>query len=213
MAMNRVLTTVTERAPWTIGSRAVFLDKDGTLIENVPYNVDPALVALTPGAGQALEWFAERGFRLIVVSNQSGVADGWFAEHALRGVERRIAELLTPHGVAIEAFYYCVHSALAGCSCRKPRPGLLRRASAELGIELSASWLIGDILDDVEAGNRAECLTALVVNGNETKWRYGELRVPDVAAPSLEQVACKIVAAEDATEYEGEAARELAGRC
>lgn len=176
-------------------ARAAFLDKDGTLIENVPYNVDPELVVLAPGAGSALRLLAQRGFRLVVVSNQSGVADGRFPERALRGVERRIAELLAPWDVAIDAFYYCVHSAAAGCACRKPRPGLLRRAAAELGLALAESWLVGDILDDVEAGHRAGCRAALVLNGNETEWRSGALRIPDAAACSLAQVIGDIAAA------------------
>jgi D-glycero-D-manno-heptose 1,7-bisphosphate phosphatase len=210
--MRHAQPAMVERAGVTRRDRAIFLDKDGTLIENVPYNVDPALVALAPGAGPALRGLAERGFRLVVVSNQSGVAEGWFAERALRAVEQRIAELLAPSDVAIEAFYYCVHSATAGCSCRKPRPGLVRRASAELRITTSASWLVGDILDDVEAAHRAGCRAALVMNGNETEWRYGMLRVPEIAAMSLEQVASEIVAAEDASSLEAEAPDGLAGR-
>jgi histidinol-phosphate phosphatase family protein len=208
--MRHTQPTTAERTGIARRDRAVFLDKDGTLIENVPYNVDPALVSLTPGAGPALKRLAERGLRLIVVSNQSGVAEGWFAERALRAVEQRIAELLAPSEVVIEAFYYCVHSAAAGCSCRKPRPGLVRRAAAELGITLSASWLVGDILDDVEAAHRAGCRAALIMNGNETEWRYGLLRVPEVAALTLEQAASEIAAAEDAST--AEAPDDLAGR-
>lgn len=210
--MNRARPISIERARHARNECAVFLDKDGTLIEDVPYNVDPALVALAPGAGFALECLAARGFRMIVVSNQSGVAEGRFAEHALRAVERRIAELLEPSGVAIEAFYYCVHARAAGCECRKPRPGLLQRAAAELDVPLSASWLIGDILDDVEAGRRAGCRAALILNGNETEWRYEALRVPDVAAVSLEEAALEIVAAEAASHEANGAAHALAGR-
>jgi histidinol-phosphate phosphatase family protein len=202
-----------ERGAGIAGSRAVFLDKDGTLVENVPYNVDPALVELAPAAGRALQALAEVGFRLVVVSNQPGVADGRFPEHALRSIERRIGELLAPCGVAIEAFYYCVHSPAAGCSCRKPRPGLVRRAAADLGIDLAASWLVGDILDDVEAGRRAGCRCALVSNGNETEWRYGELRIPDVAAPSLELAAHAIIAAEAVPVRHTEAAHALGRSC
>jgi histidinol-phosphate phosphatase family protein len=209
--MRYAQPTTAERARAARRERAVFLDKDGTLIETVPYSPDPALVALTPGAGPALRCLGERGFRLIVVSNQSGGVDGWFAQRALRAVELRIAELLAPSGVAIEAFYYCVHSAEAGCSCRTPRPGLLRRASAELGIALPASWLVGDILDDVEAARRAGCRAALIMNGNETAWRYGMLRVPDVAALSLEEAASRIIAAEDTSHLAAEA-DELEGR-
>jgi histidinol-phosphate phosphatase family protein len=89
--------------------QAVFLDKDGTLIEDVPYNVDPAQICLEPTAIEAPRLLRDAGFRLIVVSNQPGVAHGLFAESALAGVERRLRELLTAGGVARDGFYHCPH--------------------------------------------------------------------------------------------------------
>src|SRR5947209_6409951 len=89
--------------------RAAFLDKDGTLVENVPYNVDPARVRLAPGAAEALPRLHAAGFRLIVVSNQSGVARGLFAEEALAGVRERLRELLADLGVPLGGFHYCPH--------------------------------------------------------------------------------------------------------
>lgn len=183
-------------APGTPRARAVFLDKDGTLIENVPYNVDPAFVVLTTGAATALRCLADRGFRLLVVSNQPGVADGRFPPSALGAVEQRIRSLLAPAGVSIDAFYYCIHSPEQRCACRKPAPGLLRRAATEHRIDLARSWLIGDILDDVEAGRRAGCRAALLVNGNETLWQRGRYRRPDVAGRSLADVVRGIIAKE-----------------
>src|SRR5687768_5555038 len=119
--------------------RAVFLDKDGTLIEKVPYNVDPKRVVLARGAGAALRDLKARGFRLIVVSNQAGVAMGRFGEHELAVVERRIQDSLAPSDAVIDAFYYCTHLPDAPsaryavrCLCRKPQPGLLRRAARDL---------------------------------------------------------------------------------
>jgi histidinol-phosphate phosphatase family protein len=177
-----------------LSERAVFLDKDGTLIDDVPYNVDPERIALASGAGPALRELAARAFRLVVVSNQPGVALGRFGEHDLAAVERRIQELLAPSGVAIDAFYYCPHLPNAAsaryavrCLCRKPQPGLLQRAASELELDLAASWLIGDILDDVEAGNRAGCRSILVCNGNETEWRIGAYRAPFRHARSLRE--------------------------
>jgi histidinol-phosphate phosphatase family protein len=182
--------------------RAVFLDKDGTLIENVPYNVDPRRVVLARGAGQALRGLKARGFRLVVVSNQSGVALGRFAEHDLAVVEGRIQELLAPSGAEIDAFYYCPHLPNAvnaryamRCLCRKPQPGLLRRAAGDLGIDLAASWLIGDILDDIEAGNRAGCRSILICNGNETEWCDGPFRRHFRHARTLREAARLIGAA------------------
>jgi histidinol-phosphate phosphatase family protein len=182
--------------------RAVFLDKDGTLVHNVPYNVDPARVTLTAGAGGALRALKADGFLLIVVSNQSGVALGRFSLEALAPVEARIQELLASSGVAIDAFYYCPHLPQSAnvryavqCLCRKPQPGLLRSAAREWDIDLAHSWLVGDILDDVEAGNRAGCRTVLVDSGNETEWRLGPHRQPHELTRSLHDAARSILTA------------------
>lgn len=179
---------------------AVFLDKDGTLIDDVPFNVDPARVTLALGAGAALRALKAHGFLLIVVSNQAGVAMGRFPLKALAGVERRILELLAPSGASIDAFYYCPHLPQAAnvryavqCLCRKPQPGLLRRAARDWQIDLTRSWLIGDILNDVEAGNRAGCRTVLVDSGNETEWLLGPYRQPHHLALTLQQAARAIL--------------------
>ena len=133
------------------GAGAVFIDKDGTLVEDVPYNVDPHKVRLTEGAGLALQRMRKAGFRLIVLSNQSGIARGWFEESDLLPVNREIQALLAPHGAEIDAFYYCPHGPGDYCACRKPLPGMILRAAMELGIDPARSWMIGDILHDIEA--------------------------------------------------------------
>jgi histidinol-phosphate phosphatase family protein len=172
--------------------RAVFLDKDGTLVEDVPYNVDPDRIRLTPRAGAGLSMLHRAGFRLVVVTNQSGVARGMFAEEALGQVERRLRLLLAREGVPLAGFYHCPHLAV-GCSCRKPQPGLLRRAAGELRIDLAASWMIGDILDDVEAGRSAGCGTVLLDNGGETEWQLSPGRMPDMLAEDLHHAASMIL--------------------
>ncbi|RJG06716.1 HAD family hydrolase [Noviherbaspirillum cavernae] len=179
--------------------RAIFLDKDGTLIENVPHNVNPELIALTWLAGPALQLFQQMGYALFVVSNQPGIAHGCFTEASLETVRHRLAELLAQYGVSLNGFYYCPHSAdgmvapyATQCACRKPEPGMLRRAAQEHGIDLARSWMIGDILDDVEAGMRAGCRTALIDNGNETHWHLSALRTPHVIAPDLHAAAQRI---------------------
>lgn len=174
--------------------RAVFLDKDGTLVHDVPYNVDPARIRLAPGAGAALRRLRQSGFRLFVVSNQSGVARGLFRESALAGVRERIAQLLARAAVALDGFYYCPHGpsppgAPPACDCRKPAPGMLLRAAREHQLALERCWMVGDILDDVEAGRRAGCRTVLIDNGNETEWRFAPLRRPHWRAPGLAQAA------------------------
>ena len=168
--------------------KAVFIDKDGTLIENVPYNVDPERIALARGAQACVSKIASLGYRVIVVSNQPGAAMGLFAEKALQEVKERLRELLP----ALDAFYYCPHLPTAGCECRKPAPGMLERAAREHGVALAHSWMVGDILDDVEAGRRAGCRTILLDNGNETEWRPGEDRSPHYVARDLPQAAAII---------------------
>lgn len=182
--------------------RAVFIDKDGTLVEDVPYNVDPDRIRLAPGAGEALGALVAAGFELVVVSNQPGVALGKFIEGALRLVETRIRGLLAPYGVPIAAFQWCPHHPEGrvrgydvACTCRKPRPGLLQTAAAKRGLDLTQSWMVGDILDDIEAGRRAGCRTILLDVGHETEWEPGAMREPHHKARDLREAAALIVSA------------------
>jgi D-glycero-D-manno-heptose 1,7-bisphosphate phosphatase len=167
-----------------MSGRAVFLDKDGTLVDDVPYNVDPARIVLAPGAGDCVAALHANGFRLFVVSNQPGAALGHFPENALAAVEWRLQQLLAP-SAPLAGFYWCPHHPAAGCECRKPACGLLQRAAREHSLSLGESWMVGDILDDVEAGRRAGCRTLLIDNGNETLWQLNEMRTPDRRAPDL----------------------------
>jgi histidinol-phosphate phosphatase family domain/HAD-superfamily hydrolase, subfamily IIIA len=181
----------------------VFIDKDGTLVENVPYNVDPALIRLSRGAERAIARLAKAGFRLVVVSNQPGVALGRFPESALLRVKERLGELLAPLGAELAGFYYCPHHPEGSvaeyaihCDCRKPAPGLIERAARELNASAKDAWLVGDILDDVEAGSRAGCTTVLLDNGNETEWILAPERRPDYIVRDLDEAADFIVSAE-----------------
>ena len=183
--------------------RAVFLDKDGTLVEDVPYNVDPAAICLTSGAIDGLSQLHEAGFRLVVITNQSGVARGYFSVAALDGVESRLRELLDAAKIPLTGFFFCPHhpdgtvpAFAQACDCRKPEPGLILRAAARLGIDLGRSWFVGDILNDVEAGRRAGCRTILLDNGHETEWVAGPDRTPDHTAADLAEAAGLILAAD-----------------
>ena len=179
--------------------KAIFLDKDGTLIDNVPYNVEPRRIRLSSGAGPALRLLARLDYRFFVVSNQAGIALGRFREDAMDAVSDRLADLLFRENLSLDGFYYCPHDPegsvapyAVACHCRKPLPGLLLKAAADHGIDLRASWMIGDILHDVEAGNRAGCRTILLDNGNETEWRLGPRRTPTRMAPDLYAAAVLI---------------------
>ena len=178
-----------------MAKRAVFLDKDGTLIEDVPYNVDPEQMRLTAGAARLWQ-LHHSGYLLIVISNQSGVARGYFPEAALAAVAQRSRDLLAQLDIPLTDFYYCPHHpdgtvaeyAIA-CNCRKPKPGLLLQAANDYDIDLNQSWFIGDILNDVEAGQRAGCKTILLDNGNETEWIVLPHRIPHYITTDLADAA------------------------
>jgi D-glycero-D-manno-heptose 1,7-bisphosphate phosphatase len=154
--------------------QAVFLDRDGTLVHARHYPRRPEELLLYQGLEQPLGALQRQGFKLIVITNQSGLARGLFDERDLAHMHEDLTARLARLGVRIDGFYFCPHHpdgsvpALAvACECRKPRPGMLLRAAAEHGLDLARSWFVGDILDDVEAGNRAGCRTVLVDLGSE----------------------------------------------
>ena len=177
-------------------AKAIFLDKDGTLIPDIPYNVDPALITLQPDAIEGLQRLRDEGFQFIIISNQAGVARGIFTEDALPAVEQRLTELMAAHQLQLSGFYYCPHypegtipGYTSDCECRKPKPGMILKAANEHDIDLTQSWMIGDILNDVEAGNRAGCKTVLINNGNETEWVTGPMRSPTYVCSSINHAA------------------------
>jgi D-glycero-D-manno-heptose 1,7-bisphosphate phosphatase len=187
--------------------RAIFFDKDGTLLIDIPHNVDPHQMRLAQGADQALAQLQDAGYALVVISNQPGVARGFFTLDALGAVEQRLGELFRENGAELSGFYFCPHDPLGSvepyrcfCHCRKPAPGLLYQAAQDLNLELRVSWMIGDILHDVEAGHYAGCKTVLINNGNETEWNVTPERTPDFMAPSLAEAA-EIVAFHPASLY------------
>jgi D-glycero-D-manno-heptose 1,7-bisphosphate phosphatase len=192
-----------------MSNKAVFLDKDGTLIKNVPYNVNPKHIQIYPEAFDALHTLHQAGFLLVVVSNQSGVARGYFKEDDLQKVKEHIqAEIRANAGVPLAGFYYCPHHPdgtiprySIDCACRKPKPGLLFRAAEELDIDLKHSWMVGDILNDVEAGNQAGCATVLIDNGNETEWFLSHERQPDFIVTNLYEAAQAILSEKSVRKY------------
>ena len=176
--------------------KAIFIGKDGTLIDNIPNNVDPALVTLTRGAASGIKLLVNNGYLPVMVSNQSGVAFGYFTVDALENVVERIQELLFIEGTEMHDFYFCPHHPegsvaeyAVACACRKPSQGMLVKAALDLRIDLSQSWVIGDILNDIEAGHRAGCRAILVNNGHETEWLNTEGRQPDFTVGNVNQAA------------------------
>lgn len=182
-------------------TKAIFLDKDGTLIENVPYNVVAEHMKLCDRALIGAKMLHTAGYKLFVITNQSGIARGYFPESALISVEQCLRDLLRVVDVPISGFYYCPHhpeGTVSGyaidCTCRKPQPGLLQRAAAEHAIDLTQSWFIGDILHDIEAGRAAGCRTILINNGNETEWQLSPQRLPHHLVANIQEAAHVILA-------------------
>jgi D-glycero-D-manno-heptose 1,7-bisphosphate phosphatase len=173
-------------------NKAIFIDKDGTLIKDVPYNVKPELVFYAGFAIDALRLLQEEGYLLIIISNQSGIAKGYFTELELAILINKIRTDMALHGVDITGFYYCPHHPDTllpefdkKCTCRKPAAGMILQAAKDFNVDLSRSWMIGDILDDMEAGKRAGCKTILLNVGNETEWEINNYRVPNFYADNL----------------------------
>ena len=162
-------------------------------MKDVPYNVNPNLIELNAGASKLAQAVKAANYKIIVVSNQSGVARGFFAETDLKAVWRKLNELCQ---VEFDGFYFCPHHESGTieqykirCECRKPSAGMLLQAAREHDLDLSKSWMIGDILHDIEAGNRAGCRTILLDNGGETEWLAGAFRTPDYTIKNLAEAA------------------------
>jgi HAD superfamily hydrolase (TIGR01662 family) len=170
--------------------KAVFLDKDGSLADELPCKRGPDRITLRNGADAALRLLSRLDYRLFVVTDRAGAPD-------MEAVHDRLRDLLSRERLTLDGFYCCPHRPERGigardCHCRKPMPGLLLQAAHEHGIDLRASWMIGDILHDVEAGNRAGCRTVLLDKGSETEWRLGPRRIPTRMAPDLYAAAVLI---------------------
>jgi D-glycero-D-manno-heptose 1,7-bisphosphate phosphatase len=166
--------------------KALLLDRDGTLVHPRRYPLQPEDLLLYDGICPELRDLQLAGFRLVVITNQAGIARGYFTEADLQHMHEHLECELALYGVHLDGIYHCPHhpdGVIPGlavrCGCRKPQPGMVLRAAAELHLDLHASWFVGDILDDIEAGNRAGCRTILVDLGTE------ELPVEDRSLASL----------------------------
>jgi len=154
------------------GRRAVFLDRDGTINVEKDYLVRSEDFEFLPGAPEAIRRLRDAGFLIIVVTNQSGVARGFFSEEEVAVLHRHLQEELAHHHTRVDAFYHCPHHPTHGvgvyrvaCDCRKGEPGMLLAAAADHGLELAHCYMVGDKPSDIEAGERAGCTSILVKTG------------------------------------------------
>ncbi|HEX8735954.1 MAG TPA: HAD family hydrolase [Pyrinomonadaceae bacterium] len=172
------------------GRKAVFIDRDGTLIEEVNFLSRAEDLRFFSFTGEAVRLLKENGFLVIVITNQSGIGRGIFTEAAMRGIHEIIQTKLTEK---IDAFYFCPHLPDAGCACRKPKIGMIKQALADFAIDLENSWFVGDKAIDVETGRNANVKTALVLTGYG-KQAIEQLEIqPDLTAKNLLQAARRIV--------------------
>jgi D-glycero-D-manno-heptose 1,7-bisphosphate phosphatase len=151
----------------------VFLDRDGTIIHEKGYLSDPEAIELIPGAARAIRLINHLGLRTVVVSNQSGVARGYFPVSVVEQIDKKVQLLLGEGGASLDGMYYCPHHPDDGCTCRKPEPGMLQLAAGELRVDLSSSYMVGDKADDIGAVHRVGGKGILVLTG----YGKGELEV------------------------------------
>lgn len=183
---------------------AVFIDRDGTISEEVGYVNHPSRYRVFPYAPRAVKLLNEAGWLAVLVTNQAGVARGYFVEDLISEVHAALAQELERGGARLDAVYYCPHHPSVGeppykldCDCRKPRPGLVRRAAEELNIDLPASWMVGDRYGDVELARNAGLRSAFVLSGyGRGEWEYQRGRwphQPDLVAEDLLEAVREIL--------------------
>jgi D-glycero-D-manno-heptose 1,7-bisphosphate phosphatase len=155
-----------------MGRRAIFMDRDGTLCDEVGYVNHVDRIRLLPRSAEAVRKANAAGFQTVVVTNQAGVARGYFEEWLIDEVHDRVRHLLADEQARLDGIYYCAHHPSAGappyrkdCDCRKPKPGMLLRARDEMGIDLESSYMIGDTVKDIAAGRAAGATPILVLTG------------------------------------------------
>jgi len=144
---------------------AVFLDRDGTVVEEVGYLHDPQQVVLCDGAVEAIRLLNEADVPVLLAVNQAGIGRGYYTQDEMWATQKALEVQLAAAGARLDGFYFCPHHPDAGCDCRKPQPGMLLRAAEERGIDLQCSFLVGDKLSDLQAGRRAGCRAVLVQTG------------------------------------------------
>ena len=172
--------------------KAVFLDRDGTICEDVNYLSSADELKLFPFATEAVRLLNKNNFLVILITNQSGIARGFFDENILREIHGKLISELAKQNAKLDAIYFCPHNSVDNCACRKPKTGMIEQASKDFLIDLETSWMIGDKAIDVEAGFNAGTKTALVFTGYGQKDLEKLKRKPDIVAENLFE-AVKII--------------------
>ena len=185
--------------------RAVFIDRDGTISEEVGYINHPSRFQIFPYSAQAIRTLNENGWLAILTTNQAGVARGYFAEEMVHEVHSKLTAELAKDGAHIDAIYFCAHHPTVGeppyrldCDCRKPRPGLIFRAAKDFDIDLTHSWMVGDRYSDIELAHNAGVNSAFVMSGyGRGEWEFQRAnwkQQPDLIGEDLLEIVESIVA-------------------
>ena len=173
--------------------KAVFLDRDGTLCEEVNYLSRPEDLRLFSFSAEAVRLLNENGFLVILITNQSGIARGFFDEKALNEIHAKLQKEFAESDAKLDAIYFCPHNSTDNCACRKPKIGMIEQAIEDFSLDLENSWIIGDKAIDVETGFNAQLKTALVLTG------YGNTEIeklekkPDLMAENILQIVKSLI--------------------
>jgi histidinol-phosphate phosphatase family protein len=181
-------------------NRAVFLDRDGTIAKNVHYCRHPEDFTLFLDAAKVIKLLNEHGFKVIIVTNQSGIGRGYFNEETLDKIHEKMKEELAREGARVDGIYYCPHRPDDNCGCRKPKPALLLQAARDFDIDLKHSFVVGDLQMDVDLGKAAGCRTILVGAPPSTN---SQGAAPDAVVPDLASVSATIFEWEGNTKNTG----------
>jgi len=183
---------------------AVFIDRDGTISEEVGYVNHPSRFRLFPYSAEAIRLLNDSGWLAIVVTNQAGVARGYFSEDVIRKIHQQLVSALHAESARLDAIYYCAHHPSVGeppyrldCDCRKPKPGLIEQAGRDFEIDMASSWIAGDRYSDVELARNAGLRSAFVLSGyGRGEWEYqsqGWKHRPDLVCENLLEAVKSIV--------------------
>jgi histidinol-phosphate phosphatase family protein len=176
--------------------KAVFLDRDGTINEEVSYLSSIEQLNIIPRAAAAVKLLNDNRFKVIIITNQSGVARNYFSEDSLKQINEHLMAELSKEGATIHEVYYCPHHPDTGCGCRKPNTGNIEKAAMEHDLDLANSYMVGDTIRDMETGFNANLRTVLVLTGyGEEEWdKYrDDSRQPDFVARDLYEASDWII--------------------
>ncbi|MFW9942660.1 MAG: D-glycero-beta-D-manno-heptose 1,7-bisphosphate 7-phosphatase [Candidatus Thorarchaeota archaeon] len=176
-------------------NEAIFLDRDGVINKEVNYLSDPNNFEFIEGSIEALKILKEKGFLLIVITNQAGIARGFLTVEILNAIHDKMISQLKENTVKLDDIYYCPHHPdfTGPCECRKPNPGMILKAETKFNIDLTNSYMVGDTLIDIETGKAANCKTVLVLTGygKEEQKKIGSIK-PDMIFKNLKEFAINI---------------------